>query len=476
MIDPLKQADEFLKRAGMAAGIFEMFDQISTDRIVKSVYEAGFNNRVKLAKMAHEETGLGVWEHKVLKNVLATQIVYENIRNEKTVGIISEDDATGITEIAQPLGPILGIIPVTNPTSTTLFKILIAMKTRNPIIISPHFKAAGCCAETARICYEAALSADAPEDCIQWVESPDRELTQALMRHKDIALILATGGPGLVKAAYSSGTPALGVGPGNVPVFIDESADIPFAVENIILSKTFDNGTICASEQAIVVEKKIAGRVRDDFTKQGCYFMDREEIRKVEAIAVDPETRLMSAAVVGQPVAKIAGLAGIKPPADTRILMAELDGVGPDHPLSGEILAPILAFYVREDFNSAIKLCMDLNYLGGLGHTVSIYANDEERIKQFAMLMNAGRIIVNTPSAQGAVGGLFNRLNTSFTLGCGTWGKNITTENITARHLMNIKRICRRRGNEKWFRFQKEKYLDESLTGEIILDEYNKNF
>ncbi|MFO0794254.1 MAG: aldehyde dehydrogenase family protein [Candidatus Brocadiaceae bacterium] len=449
MSDLLKQADEILKRACMAAGIFEMFDQQHTDRIVKAVFEAGFNNRVKLAKMAHEETCLGVWEHKVLKNVLATQIVYENIGNEKTVGIISEDDTTGITEIAQPLGPILGIIPITNPTSTTLFKIMIAMKTRNPIIISPHSKAVGCCAETAKICYEAALSADAPEDCIQWIESPDRELTQALMRHKDIALILATGGPGLVKAAYSSGTPALGVGPGNVPVFIDESADIPFAVENVIISKTFDNGTVCASEQAVVVEKKIAGRVKDEFVRQGCYFMNREEIRKIEDIAVDPKTRLMSAIVVGQPVSKIARLAGITPPADTRILMAELDGVGSEYPLSGEILAPILAFYEKEDFNSAIKLCIDLNYLGGLGHTVSIYANNDERIKQFAMLMNAGRIVVNTPSSQGAVGGIFNRLNTSFTLGCGTWGKNITTENITARHLMNIKRICRRRSNEK---------------------------
>ncbi len=476
MTDAGTAADEIMERAAMAAGIFEMLDQEKTDHIVKRVFEAGFNNRVSLAKMAHEETGLGVWEHKVLKNVLATQIVYENIRNEKTVGIISENDITGITEIAQPLGPILGIIPVTNPTSTTLFKIMIAMKTRNPIIISPHFKAAGCCAETARICYEAALGADAPDDCIQWIESPDRELTQALMRHKDIALILATGGPGLVKAAYSSGTPALGVGPGNVPVFIDESADIPFAVENIILSKTFDNGTICASEQAVVVEEKIAAKVKEEFIKQGCYFMDREEIKKIETIAVDSETRLMSAAVVGQPVGKIAGLAGITPPAGTRILMAELDSVGFDYPLSGEILAPVLAFYAREDFNTAIKLCIELNYLGGLGHTVSIYANDEERIKQFAMLMNAGRIVVNTPSAHGAVGGLFNRLNTSFTLGCGTWGKNITTENITARHLINIKRICRRRGNEKWFRFPKEKYLDESLTGEIISDEYNKNF
>ena len=475
MADAGTAADGLMKKAAMAAGIFEMLDQEKTDHIVKKVFEAGFGRRVKLAKMAHEETGLGVWEHKVLKNVLATQIVYENIKDEKTVGIISQDDITGITEIAQPLGPILGIIPVTNPTSTVLFKIMIAMKTRNPIIIAPHPKAVKCCSEAARICYEAAIKADAPEDCIQWIEFPDRELTQALMRHKDIALILATGGPGLVKAAYSSGTPALGVGPGNVPVFIDESADIPFAVENIILSKTFDNGTICASEQAIVVEKKIAAGVKDEFIKQGCYFMNREEIKKIETIAVDSGTRLMSAAVVGQPVGKIAGLAGIAPPAGARILMAELDGIGSDYPLSGEILAPILAFYVREDFNSAIKLCIELNYLGGLGHTVSIYANDEERIKQFSMLMNAGRIVVNTPSAHGAVGGLFNRLNTSFTLGCGTWGKNITTENVTARHLLNIKRICRRRSNEKWLNFPKEKYFDEQINPYDLMREYHKN-
>ncbi|MGR8935347.1 MAG: aldehyde dehydrogenase family protein [Gammaproteobacteria bacterium] len=476
MFDPLKQADEILHRAAMAAGVFEMYDQQQTDSIVKAVYEAGFNNRVKLAKMAYEETGLGVWEHKVLKNVLATQLVYENIAHEKTVGIIAEDDLTGITEIAQPLGPILAVIPVTNPTATTLFKIMIALKTRNPIMISPHFKAAGCCAETAKICYEAALRADAPEDCIQWVTEPTKELTHALMGHPDTALLLATGGPGLVKAAYSSGTPAIGVGPGNVPVFIDESADIRFAVENIIFSKTFDNGTICASEQAVIVEQKIGGKVKEEFAKQGCYFMNREEISKIEAIAVNSATGLMSAAIVGQPVGKIAELAGINPPADTKILMAELDKVGHDQPLSGEILAPILAFYQKEDFNSAIKLCIELNYFGGLGHTVSIYANNEERIRHFALLMNAGRIVVNTPSSHGAVGGLFNRLNTSFTLGCGTWGKNITTENITAHHLINIKRICRKRRNEKWFGFPKEKYLDENLTGEMIIDEYNRNY
>ena len=476
MSDAVTQADEMLQRAGMASGVFEMSDQEQTDNIVTAVFKAGFNNRIKLAKMAHEETGLGVFEHKILKNVLATQLVYESIQNEKTVGIISQNESTGITEIAQPLGPVLAIIPVTNPTSTVMFKILIAMKTRNPIIISPHSKAVKCCAEAARICYEAALNADAPEYCIQWIDSPSRDLTQALMRHRNIALILATGGPGLVKTAYSSGTPAIGVGPGNVPVFIDESADIPFAVKNILLSKTFDNGTICASEQAIVVEKKISGVVKEEFIRQGGYFLNNDEIQKVEKIAVDPETRLMNPAIVGQPVSKVAELAGISVPQEIRVLLAVQERVGVDFPLSGEILAPILAFYERDDLNSAIKLCIELNYLGGLGHTVSIYANDEEKIRKFAFLMNAGRIVVNTPAAQGAVGGLFNRLNTSFTLGCGTWGKNITTENITARHLINIKRICRRRSNEKWLTFPKEKYLNETLTADSVLMEYNRNF
>lgn len=476
MSDAVTQADEMLQRAGMASGVFEMSDQEQTDNIVAAVFKAGFNNRIKLAKMAHEETGLGVFEHKILKNVLATQLVYENIRNEKTVGIISQNESTGITEIAQPLGPVLAIIPITNPTSTVMFKIMIAMKARNPIIISPHSKAVKCCAEAARICYEAALDADAPESCIQWIDSPSRDLTQALMRHRNIALILATGGPGLVKTAYSSGTPAIGVGPGNVPVFIDESADIPFAVKNILLSKTFDNGTICASEQAIVVEKKISGVVKEEFIRQGGYFLNDDEIRKVEKIAVDPETRLMNPAIVGQPVSKVAELAGISVPQEIRVLLAVQERVGVDFPLSGEILAPILAFYERDDLNSTMKLCIELNYLGGLGHTVSIYANDEEKIRKFALVMNAGRVVVNTPAAQGAVGGLFNRLNTSFTLGCGTWGKNITTENITARHLINIKRICRRRSNEKWQTFPKEKYLNETLTADSVLMEYNRNF
>jgi len=466
---------KMMARTTVAAGLFNQYSQEQTDRIVENVARAGFNNRVRLAKMACEETRLGVWEHKVLKNVLATQFIFDNIINEKTVGVLSHDRQSGITEIAQPIGPVFAIIPLTNPTSTTLFKILIALKTRNPIIISPSRKAMRCVVETARLCYEAALEADAPEDCIQCLPECSREWTNAMMTMPGIALILATGGPSLVKAAYSSGTPAIGVGPGNVPVFIDKSAELPFAVENIILSKTFDNGTVCASEQAVIVEKSMADGARAEFTKQNCYFMNADEIKKVQKIAVD-ETGLMSAAIVGQPVEAIAKMAGINPPKGTKILMAELEGVGKDYPLSGEVLAPILAFYARPDLDEALKTCIDLNYFAGVGHTASIYANDPAVIDLFGNLMNAGRVLVNTPSSQGAVGGVFNTLLTSFTLGCGAGGKNITTENISARHLVNIKRICRRRDNNRWTRFDANKYLDEKADWSVILKEYNKNY
>jgi acetaldehyde dehydrogenase/alcohol dehydrogenase len=280
----------------------------------------------------------------------------------------------------------------------------------------------------------------------------------------------------LVGAAYSSGTPAIGVGPGNVPVLIDTSADVPFAVEHILLSKTFDNGTICASEQAIVVERALSVRVRAEFERQQCYFLTPAETVRVQIVAVLPDTGAMNPAVVGQSAMKIAEMAGIAPPAGTRVLLAQLDGVGKDHPLSGEVLAPILAYYEEADFDSAIKRCIDLNYLGGIGHTAAIYANDDHRIALFSELMNAGRVLVNTPSAHGAVGGTYNALTPSFTLGCGAGGKNITTENVSARHLINIKRACRRRTNERLARFDTSRYLDEKLDMDAILRQYNQNY
>ena len=474
-IDIVKTVDEIMEKAVCAAAIFSQLNQDQTNRIVRAVYEAGFDSRVRLAEMAHEETGLGVWKDKVIKNVVSTQFVFEDIKDLKTVGIISADNQSGIIEIAQPLGPIFALIPVTNPTSTVMFKILISLKTRNPIIIGPHPKARRCCEEAARICYEAALNAGAPDDCVQWLKVSSMELTHALMSDKRLALVLATGGAGLVDAAYSSGTPAIGVGPGNVPVFIEASADVPFAIEQIFTSKTFDNGTICASEQAVVVEESLAEEVRKEFEAKGGYFLSKEETEKLAAVSYDTERGLMNAAIVGKPVSFIAEFAGLKVPAETRLLLAPLNDIGKDEPLSGEILAPILAFFIARDFAHAIKLCIDLNFYGGIGHTVSIFSNDEEKIMEFASLMNAGRIVVNTPSSQGAVGGIFNTLHPSLTLGCGSGGKNITTDNITARHLLNIQRIARRRVNERLEHFDRSVYFDESLDARTIEKRFNKN-
>ena len=468
--------DQIMEKATLAAAVYSTLDQAHTDRIVQAVYEAGFNARVKLAKMAYDETGIGRWEDKVIKNVVATQLVHEDIKNLKTVGIISEDKERGIAEIAQPMGPILAIIPVTNPTSTIMFKVLSSLKTRNPIIICPSKRAVRCCEETARICYEAALSQDAPEDCIQWLTQVTREQTQALMRHDKLALILATGGGGLVRSAYSSGTPAMGVGSGNVPVFVEKSADIPFAAEQILISKTFDNGTVCASEQAIVVEETIVEDIEAEFSKRGAHFLSGEEITLLEKIAWDKEEKTMNPDIVGRPADFIARKAGFVVAANVRLLIAPLKGVGAEYPLSSEILAPILAFYVAKDFEEAVKICIDLNYYGGIGHTASIFSNDDEKIKRFSLLMNAGRIVVNTPSSQGAVGGIYNVLNPSLTLGCGTSGKNITTENVTARNLLNIQRILWRRPNLRLTQFDMSRYLDESQDAKTIEREFNRNY
>ncbi|RLD11674.1 MAG: hypothetical protein DRI44_03055 [Chlamydiae bacterium] len=465
-----------VRKAKAAAAIFGQLSQKHVDKIVYEVCKAGFDNRIKLAKLAVEETQLGKWEDKVIKNVVATQYIYEDIKNEKTVGIISENKKTGIIEIAEPIGPIFAITPVTNPTSTVLFKILIALKSRNPIIIRPHTKALNCSGKTAQICYEAAIKADAPDECIQWLGRTTRDETHELMAHKDLSLILATGGGSLVRAAYSSGTPAIGVGAGNVPALIEKSADIPFAVEQIFISKTFDNGTVCASEQSIIVEESVAKNTIKEMISRGAYFLSPEEIKKVEKIAYNKERGIMNADIIGQPAEKIAEIAGVNVPVGTKLLVAPLDGVGDEYPLSSEILAPIIAFYEAEDFDTAVNICIDLNFYGGTGHTASIFSNNNEKIKDFAQLMDAGRIVVNTPSSQGGVGGMYNTLHTSFTLGCGTRGNNSTTDNITATHLLNIQRIAKRRDNERFVRFDSAKYFDEALDFNILEREFNLNY
>lgn len=467
--------EQIIEQAQQAALKFRRMNQQQTDRIVRAVYLAAMNHRIELAKMAAEETQLGVWEHKVIKNVIASQLVYEHIKDQKTVGVIYSDSCSGIIELAQPIGPILGLIPVINPTSTAIFKILIAIKTRNPIILSSTPMSKNCVAETSRICYEAARQAGAPEHCIQWLPKPNLMKTKELMSHKGLALILATGTSELVKAAYSSGTPTIGVGAGNVPVYIGASADIPFAVSNILLSKTFDNGPVCASEQAIVVKKEIADAVIAEFKRQKAYFLNDDEIEKVERIAYDPERGMMSPAVVGQSVQRIAQMAGISVPQDTSVLIAILDEVSPNCPLSAEILAPILAFYIEPDFETAIQRCAQITQFGGIGHTAVIYSNNPERIEYFSNMIDVARILVNTPSTQGALGGTFNTLPPSFTLSCGSGGKNSTTDNISIRHLLNIHRICRRRMNERWRNLDHNIYFDPSWTAEQIEKEFNKN-
>jgi acetaldehyde dehydrogenase/alcohol dehydrogenase len=471
----MASANEIIQRAQKAATAFRELDQQMTDRIVRAVYVAAMDNRVRLARMAAEETGIGFEPHKVIKNVIASQLVYEYIKNQKTVGVISEDSFSGIIELAKPLGPILALIPAINPTSTTIFKILITMKTRNPVIISGNAIAKNCVTETARVCYESALKAGAPEHSIQWLTKPNPMTTKELMSHRGLALILATGTGELVKASYSSGTPTIGVGSGNVPVYIGATADIPFAVQNILMSKMFDHGSICASEQAIVVKRGISEKVMPEFKIQKAYFLSPEEIEKVGRIAYDRERGLMSAGVVGQPVQRIAEMAGIEVPVDASVLIAELDEVSPNQPLSAEILAPILAFYIEDTFETAIARCMEITRFGGIGHTAVIYSNNSERIEYFSRNLDVARILVNTPSTQGALGGMFNTLPPSFTLSCGSGGKNSTTDNISTRHLLNIHRICRRRVNERWKNIDHRKYLDESLTAEEIEREFNKN-
>jgi acetaldehyde dehydrogenase/alcohol dehydrogenase len=472
----MSRAQEILEQAVAAAAAFRQLDQEATDAVVRAVYLRALDQRVALAKMAFEETGLGVWEHKVIKNVIATQLVYEDIRHRRTVGVVAEDPANGIVEVAQPVGPVLAFVPVTNPSSTTLFKILIAMKTRNPIIISPPQAARHTTAAAAEHCYEAAVAAGAPPHCIQWLERPSEAVLNELMQDRRVALILATGTSRLVRRAQQSGRPVLGVGPGNVPVYIGSTADIPFAVRSILASKLFDNGSVCASEQAVVVKEETADEIMAEFERQGGYFLTPEETTKVGELAWDLERLTMSAIVVGQTAERIARNAGITVPTGTRLLLARLDGIGPAYPLSAEILAPILAFYVEPDFDAAIRRCSEITRYGGIGHTAVIYSNTDERIEYFSRAIDAGRILVNVPSTQGALGGMVTALEPSFMLSCGSGGGNVTTDNITARHLLNIHRIARRQPNMKWLDFDHGRYLDPAMSGLEVETEYHRNY
>jgi len=463
--DVKAEIDALVRAAKEAQSGFATLTQEAVDAIVKAMTLAGIDRHMELARLAVAETGMGIYEDKVTKNLFATEYVYHDIKDIKTVGIIEEHPEDGYMEVAEPVGIIAGVTPTTNPTSTTMFKSLIAMKTRNPILFSFHPRAQRSSSEAARIMRDAAVAAGAPEGCIGWVERPTIEASNALMSHPDIALILATGGSGMVHSAYSSGKPAIGVGPGNVPAYIERTADVRRAVHDIVLSKTFDNGVVCASEQAVIVDQVIADEVLAGLRASGAYILAPEEVRKVEAVAIDRERGAMSPDVVGQPAAKIAGMAGITVPPDTTLLVAPLEGVGPEYPLSREKLSPILGFYVVADYNEGIRRCEDLTEFGGLGHSAVIHSEDDAAIGEFARRVRTGRLLVNCPSSQGAIGDIYNTNTPSLTLGCGTAGGNSTTANVSVRQLLTIKRVALRRERMKWFKVPPRIYFEPGSLG-----------
>jgi len=456
----INMINTLVKNAMQASEDYKELDQSSIDRIIKAMTFAGIDKHMELAKMAVEETGMGIYEDKVIKNLFATEYVYHSIKYDKTVGIVSENEEENYFEVAEPVGVIAGVTPVTNPTSTTLFKCLIAVKTRNPIIFSFHPKAQDCSAKAAEIAREAALKAGAPKYCIQWIEHPSVDASKLLMNHSDVSMVLATGGASMVQAAYSTGKPALGVGPGNVPCYIHKSANIKRAVSDLILSKTFDNGVICASEQAVIIDREVAEEVTQIMKDLGCYFMNPDEIRALSETAIDEEKCAMNPHIVGQPPYKIAEMTGFSVPRDTKILVAPLEGVGPDYPLSREKLSPILALYVVNDYKEGIRKCEEMTEFGGLGHSAVIHSEDDAVIREFSEKVRAGRLIVNSPSSQGAIGDLYNNYRPSLTLGCGTMGKNSTTQNVSTSNLINIKRVAKRTVSMKWFKIPPKIYFE----------------
>ena len=452
--------DALVEKAQVALQEFLKLDQEQVDHIVHEMALAGLDKHQELARMAVEETGRGVYEDKVIKNMFATEYIWHDIKNEKTVGILDENEMEGYVEVAEPVGVICGVTPTTNPTSTTLFKCLIAVKTRNPIIFGFHPSAQKCSAEAARIVYEAAVKAGAPKNCIQWIDKPSIEATGALMNHPGVATILATGGPGMVQAAYSCGKPALGVGPGNVPCYINKSADLHRACTDLMMSKTFDNGMICASEQSVTALASIYDEVKKEFAYRGAYILNKTEAKKVgDVIQVDGK---LNPKIVGQSAYKIAEMAGVKVPVGTKVLIGETDGVGPDYPFSREKLSPVLALYKAETYEDAVENAKKLLEYGGLGHTSVLYTNSQnfDRAKYYGHVMMSSRTLVNMPSSQGAIGDIYNfALNPSLTLGCGSWGGNSVSENVTPKHLLNIKSIVKRRENMLWVRIPQKVYF-----------------
>lgn len=470
IIDSVEKLEAELERVREAQKKFSTYTQEQVDKIFLAAAKAANMARIPLAKMAVEETGMGVVEDKIIKNHYAAEYIYNKYKNTKTCGVVEEDKAFGTMRIAEPIGVIAAVIPTTNPTSTAIFKTLIAIKTRNGIIISPHPRAKESTAAAAKIVLDAAVKAGAPEGIISWIDSPSLDMTNLVMKEADI--ILATGGPGMVKAAYSSGKPALGVGAGNTPAIIDESADILMAVNSIIHSKTFDNGMICASEQSCIVDKKIYSKVRKEFEERGCYFLKGSEIDKVRKTIII--NGALNAKIVGQKPVTIAALAGVKVPEDTKILIGEVESVDISEEFAHEKLSPVLAMYKSSSFEDALAKAEQLIADGGYGHTSSIYLNEttqRAKIDEFAARMKTCRILVNTPSSFGGIGDLYNfDLAPSLTLGCGSWGGNSISENVGVKHLLNIKTVAERRENMLWFRAPEKVYIKKGCLP-VALDE-----
>ena len=455
--------DELMEKAKIASEEYLKLDQKTVDNIIKAMSMAGLEHHMELAKMAVEETGRGIYEDKITKNMFATEYIYHSIKKEKTVGIINENDEDDYVEIAEPVGIIAGVTPVTNPTSTTMFKSIIAAKTRNVIVFGFHPSAQNCSVRAAEILRDAAVKAGAPENCILWIPEPSVMATSMLMHHPDVNLILATGGTGMVKNAYSCGKPALGVGPGNVPCIIEKTAKLKTSVNDLVMSKAFDNGMICASEQAVLVEKDIYKEFEDLMRKAGCYFVSPEEKEKLKDVMfeyVDGRGDKLKSHIPGKSPYEIAQMAGFEIPKDTKVIVVYEEGIGEGHPFSKEKLSPVLTYYIVENFEEALDKAERLLEFGGLGHSAVIHSEDREKILQFSEKMKAGRIIVNSPSTHGAIGDIYNTNMPSLTLGCGSFGGNSTTANVSSVNLINIKRVARRRVNMQWFKIPEKIYFE----------------
>ena len=459
-VDVNAMIDQLVANAQKALEEYMKLDQEQVDKIVHAMALAGLDNHMPLAKLAYEETGRGVMEDKIIKNMFASEYIWHDIKYAKTVGIVDENDMEGYVEVAEPVGVVAGVTPVTNPTSTTIFKSMICAKSRDPIIFGFHPSAQKCSAEAAKIVRDAAIAAGAPENCIQWIEAPSIEATNALMNHPGVALVLATGGAGMVKAAYSTGKPALGVGPGNVPCYIEKSANLERACTDLMLSKTFDNGMICASEQAVIVDECLADDFERIMKENNCYFLNKEETKKVSDYVINPQKQAVNSAVVGKPASWIAEQAGVKVPDKTKILIALLPDVGPEYPLSREKLSPVLAYFKVKDWHQGFEYAQKMLNLGGLGHSAVIHSTNNDLITLYGETMKVGRVISNSPSSQGAIGDIYNTNTPSLTLGCGSYGHNSTTSNVSSVNLINKKRIAKRRVNMQWFKVPPKIYFE----------------